>query len=302
MFTESIYESGDLIMRGTLLHDEPMSIHTSWRTGGVAEKYYVPADIDDLSEYLSRLDEHETIYWLGLGSNLLVRDGGIKGTVIAIAGVLSEMTLQAPGLKVGAGLSCAKAARFSAGNGLSGAEFLAGIPGTIGGALAMNAGAFGRETWDIVESVETVNRLGQRQVRRPEEFKISYRYVDISTDEFFISAVLKLESDKKQLARTNIRDLLAKRAASQPVGERTCGSVFRNPEGDYAARLIESCGLKGKSIGGAVVSEKHSNFIINTGSASAADIEKLIVHIQKTVREKHQVELKTEVCIVGEAV
>lgn len=298
---ETTYESGDLVMRGTLLHDEPMSTHTTWRTGGTAERYYIPADIDDLSLFLSQLDDDEAIHWLGLGSNLLVRDGGFKGTVIAGTGVEGEINLQLPGMKVGAGLTCAKAARFSARNGLSGAEFLAGIPGTIGGALAMNAGAFGGEMWDIVDSVETISRVGKIQVRRPDEFAVAYRFVNIAPDEFFISAILKLESDEKQLARSNIRDLLAQRAASQPLGEHSCGSVFRNPEDNYAARLIEACGLKGKSIGGAYVSEKHANFIINTGSASATDIETLIVQIQEVVFEKCQVDLQTEVRIVGES-
>ncbi len=288
-------------MRGTLLRDEPMAAHTSWRTGGRAARYYVPADIDDLSLFLSRLEDDEVILWVGLGSNLLVRDGGVKGTVIAITGILNELILQASGVKVGAGLSCAKAARFSAGHGMTGAEFLAGIPGTIGGALAMNAGAFGSEMWDIVTNVETINRRGEKKLRQAGEFETAYRSVNIASDEWFVSAELKLQNDKDQVARSNIRELLAKRAASQPTGELSCGSVFRNPQDDYAARLIESCGLKGKTIGGARVSEKHANFIINTGTASATDIENLILHIQKTVQEQCRVELQTEVHIVGES-
>jgi UDP-N-acetylmuramate dehydrogenase len=298
---ETTNVSGDLGMRGTLLHDEPMAAHTSWRTGGRAGRYFIPADIDDLSSFLSQLEEEEFILWLGLGSNLLVRDGGIKGTVIAVTGVLSEMTLHASGLKVGAGLTCAKVARFSAANGFSGAEFLAGIPGTVGGALAMNAGAFGGETWGIVNSVETINRQGKRRIRQASEFEIGYRSVNIADDEWFVAAELELCSDPDQAARANIRQLLAQRAATQPLGEASCGSVFRNPQGDYAARLIESCGLKGKHIGGACVSEKHANFIINTGAASAADIEKLILHIQETVQDKCHLKLQTEVRIVGES-
>ena len=298
---ETTNTSGGLAMRGTLLRDEPMTAHTSWRTGGKAERYFIPADIDDLSLFLSQQGSGERILWIGLGSNLLVRDGGIKGTVIAITGVFNEMTLHASGLKAGAGLTCAKAARFSAANGFSGAEFLAGIPGTVGGALAMNAGAFGGETWDIVNSVETINRQGERRVRQASEFEIGYRSVNIADDEWFVSAELELRSDPKEAARANIRELLAHRAATQPLGESSCGSVFRNPEGGYAARLIESCGLKGKRIGGACVSEKHANFIINTGAASAADIEKLILHIQETVQEKCHVKLQTEVRIVGES-
>jgi UDP-N-acetylmuramate dehydrogenase len=296
---ETTYGSDGLAMQGTLLLDEAMAKHTSWRTGGKADRYYIPADLEDLSLFLSQLNDEEEILWLGLGSNLLVRDGGIKGTVIASSGVLNEMSLQSPNIRVGAGLPCAKAARFSASNGLSGAEFLAGIPGTIGGALAMNAGAFGGEMWDIVSSVETINRRGERRIRQVDEFETAYRYVNIDIDEWFVSANLVLRNDNKQIARSNIRELLAQRSASQPIGEPSCGSVFRNPEGDYAGRLIEACGLKGKSIGGASVSEKHANFIINKGNATAADIEKLILHIQETVEAKHHVLLQTEVRIAG---
>ena len=298
---EPTYESADIDMRGTLLIDEPMASHTSWRTGGRAERYFIPADIDDLSVFLAQLADHESVVWLGLGSNLLVRDGGINGTVIAVTGVLNEMTLLQSGLKVGAGLTCARAARFSAANGLHGAEFLAGIPGTMGGALAMNAGAFGAETWDIVKNVETINRKGERQLRQPGDFDIGYRSVNIAADEWFIAAELGLQIDKGQAARSNIRELLVQRAQSQPIGEPSCGSVFRNPQGDYAGRLIELCGLKGKCIGGACVSEKHANFIINTGAATAADIENLILHIQETVQQKCQVQLQTEVRIMGES-
>ncbi len=298
--TGSTNKSGELIMRGTLLHDESMANHTSWRTGGKVDRYFIPADIDDLSLFLSQQQDDEDVLWLGLGSNLLVRDGGFRGTAIAVTGVLNEMILHGSELKAGAGLTCAKVARFSAAQNKSGAEFLAGIPGTIGGALAMNAGAFGAEMWDIVSSVETINRQGERRLRQASEFEIAYRSVNIAADEWFTSAELKLHNDKNQTARSNIRELLNERAASQPIGEFSCGSVFRNPAGDFAARLIESCGLKGKKIGGACVSEKHANFIINTGKASAADIEKLIMHIQKKVRDECDVELRTEVCIVGE--
>ncbi len=292
--------SKDSVLRGNLLCDESMAQHTSWGTGGKAERFFIPSDIEDLSLYLSQLDDDEEILWLGLGSNLLVRYVGINGSVIAVSGVLNEMSLNASELNVGAGLACAKAARFSAANGLSGAEFLAGIPGTIGGALAMNAGAFGGEMWDIVSKVETMNRKGHKRCRQAEDFDIAYRSVNIAADEWFISAELKLKTADEKRARSNIRDLLTQRSKSQPTGERSCGSVFRNPEGDYAGRLIESCELKGKRIGGAHVSEKHANFIINSGSASASDIENLILHIQQTVKEKCGIELQAEVRIVGE--
>ena len=292
--------SNELVMKGKLLSNEPMAAHTSWRVGGPADRYYVPFDLEDLSVFLAELDDDEQIFWLGLGSNLLVRDGGIRGTVIATLGVINELILQAPGMKVGAGVTCARAARFSAAKGKSGAEFLAGIPGTIGGALTMNAGAFGSEMWNIVSSVETINRQGELQVRSAADFETRYRFVNIAKDEWFVSANLILTDENTDDARSNIRELLAQRAASQPIGELSCGSVFQNPEGDFAARLIESCGLKGMAIGAARVSEKHANFIINSGPASAAEIEKLILHIQEVVLEKCQIELQTEVRIVGE--
>lgn len=292
-------DSKDSVLRGSLQLNEPMSQHTSWRVGGKAEKFFVPVDIEDLSLYLSQLDENEEILWLGLGSNLLVRDGGVRGSVIATGGVLNDMNIEAAELKVGAGLACAKAARFTAANAFSGAEFLAGIPGTIGGALAMNAGAFGGEMWDIVKSVEVINRKGEKFRRNADEFEAGYRSVKKPDDEWFVSATLQLKNDANKNARSNIRELLAQRSLSQPLGEKSCGSVFRNPVGDYAARLIEACGLKGKKIGGACVSEKHANFIINTGNARATDIEDLILYVQETVKNKYQIELQTEVKIVG---
>jgi UDP-N-acetylmuramate dehydrogenase len=297
---ESGNDSKNLIVRGKLLLAEPMNQHTSWATGGSADRFFVPRDIEDVSLFLSQLDDKEEITWLGLGSNLLVRDGGIRGSVIAVSGVLNDMSLHGSELTVGAGLACAKAARFSAGKAKTGAEFLAGIPGTIGGALAMNAGAFGSEMWDIVVSVETIDRRGARKLRSADEFEVGYRSVNIAADEWFISAKLKLKNDEDKLARANIRELLAQRSNSQPLGERSCGSVFRNPDGDYAARLIELCGLKGKRIGGACVSEKHANFIINTGAATSTDIESLILFIQEQVLRKFDVHLQTEVRIVGE--
>ena len=288
-------------LRGELTFNEPMSRHTSWRIGGPAEKFFTPADQDDLALYLSGLPADENIFWLGLGSNLLVRDGGIKGSVISLKGALAEIQpLENNRLEVGAGCSCAKLARYCSRNNLLGGEFFAGIPGLLGGALAMNAGAFGGETWQQVESVTTMNRQGITQQRLPHEFEIGYRTVKGSADEFFVSAVLQFRAGDGEKAAAEIRQLLDKRAASQPTGLPSCGSVFRNPPGDYAARLIEACGLKGHAIGGAVVSEKHANFIINTGDAGAADVEALIAHIQQTVKQQQGVALQTEVKIVGE--
>jgi UDP-N-acetylmuramate dehydrogenase len=288
--------------RGELRFDEPMDRHTSWRAGGKARRFYCPADLDDLCSFLADLDEQEPLLWLGLGSNLLVRDGGFPGTVIQVFGALTELEwLDTQLLRAGAGVSCAKVARTASRAGLTGVEFLAGIPGSMGGALAMNAGAFGGETWVHVAAVETVDRAGQLHTRTPDEFRIAYRSVTGVADEWFVAAHLLLERGDAAQAQERIRELLAKRSASQPVQQNSCGSVFRNPPGDHAARLIEASGLKGKRLGGAQVSEKHANFIINTGNASAADIETLLLQVQGTVEQLQGVRLEPEVRIVGEA-
>ena len=288
-------------LRGQMKLNEPMSKHTSWRIGGQADQFYTPADIDDLADLLRGLPKNENVFWLGLGSNLLVRDGGIRGTVVALKGSLSDMRLLDDNcVEVGAGASCAKLARFCSKNNLIGGEFFAGIPGLLGGALAMNAGAFSGETWRCVRSVTTVNKQGEMFVRKPDEYTIAYRSVNGPEDEWFVAAVLQFEQGNGEQVAVKIRRLLDKRADSQPTGLPSCGSVFRNPEGDYAARLIEESGLKGFKMGAAVVSEKHANFIINTGDAKAKDVEDLIMYVQKMVQEKQGVCLEPEVKIVGE--
>lgn len=288
-------------LRGNLLMNEPMSRHTSWRIGGLADRYYQPADIDDLAMFLQQLSEDEPVLWLGLGSNLLVRDGGIRGTVIATSGVVNGLELiNKNTVRAEAGVACAKVARFCARAGLTGAEFLAGIPGTMGGALAMNAGAFGGETWEIVKAVEILSKHGQRCKRTPDEYEISYRHVVGSADEWFVAAQLKLKAGDVEAGQARIKELLARRGATQPTQQPNAGSVFRNPENDFAARLIEACKLKGVCKGAACVSQKHSNFIVNTGGARAVDVEALIDHVASTVEEQQGVRLKREVHIVGE--
>jgi len=287
----------------TILENEPMSRHTSWRTGGVARQYVQAQSLAALAAFIVTLDDDEKLLWLGLGSNTLVRDGGFDGTVIATQGVMTQLELlDETTVYVGAGVASAKLARFCSKFDLAGAEFFAGIPGLVGGALAMNAGAFGGETWPLVVEVETLNRQGEVTKRSVSEFDYGYRFVKglQQQDEWFVSATLHLEKQHKKNNTIDIKQLLAKRALSQPTGVASCGSVFRNPDGKYAAQLIEDCGLKGRAIGGAVVSEKHANFIINENNASAADIETLIALIQKTVADKHGVLLQPEVKIVGE--
>lgn len=278
-----------------------MSRHTSWRVGGPAEMFFRPAGLDDLALFLKELDAREPVFWLGLGSNLLVRDGGIRGVVIAAAGIFNDLERVAD-LQVRAGVSlpCTQLARQCVRWGCGPSEFFAGIPGTVGGALAMNAGAHGGETWERVRSVTTIDRQGSVHERKPDDFQIAYRSVIGATDEWFLEALFEFDAGVRASQET-LQQMLARRRDTQPLGLPTCGSVFRNPPGDHAARLIEAAGLKGFKLGGAEVSAKHANFIINRNDASAQDIEALITHVQQTVSEVHGIDLVREVRIVGEA-
>lgn len=290
-------------MKGQLLINENLSKYTSWRVGGPAERLYIPFDKADLCEFVKTLPVTESLFWMGLGSNLLVRDGGIRGTVINIKGRLKGMTLVGEDtVYVEAGVPCAHVARFCVEHSLVGAEFLAGIPGTMGGALKMNAGAFGGETWTNVISVEMLNLAGNITHRLASEFDVKYRSVKCVHNEWFLSCCLKLEKGDSLTSQQKIKALLEKRSQTQPTNQPSCGSVFKNPPNDYAARLIEVSSLKGYAIGGAQVSDKHANFIVNTGNSTADDIESLIYYVQSKVKEFQGVELQTEVCMVGEKV
>jgi UDP-N-acetylmuramate dehydrogenase len=282
--------------------EEPMSRHTSWHVGGPAEVFFNPRDRSELAAFLKTLANDVPIQWVGLGSNLLVRDGGLKGVVISTHGTLDRFDrLNQTHVYGEAGLACARVAKQCLKWGLGPAEFFAGIPGTLGGALAMNAGAFGGETWRHVVEVETIDRLGHEHTRPASEFKVSYRQVTPPvSDEWFVAAKLTFERSQA-VNEAQIRELLERRKASQPIGEWSCGSVFTNPPGDHAARLIDTAGLKGFRIGDASVSQKHANFIINHGQATAADLERLIQHVQETVQRVHGVSLHPEVRVVGEA-
>lgn len=292
----------DVAFHGQLLHNESLASYTTWRVGGFAKKLYKPVDIADLAGFLKQLPEKDPILWLGLGSNSLIRDLGFDGTVILTQGCLMDIQLvDELTVRVEAGVSCATMARFCARNNLAGGEFWAGIPGTMGGALRMNAGCFGGETWKQVVEVETINRSGVRRIRDASEFDVSYRHVEGLGDEWFVAATCRLVKGEKEISLKLIKELLAHRADTQPTSEYNCGSVFRNPPGNFAARLIESCGLKGKQLGGAVVSTKHANFIINQeGSATASDIESLIILVRDTVSQQTAIDLIREVHIIGE--
>ncbi|MEY6431719.1 UDP-N-acetylmuramate dehydrogenase [Thioalkalicoccus limnaeus] len=289
-------------LRGELRKDEPLAGHTSWRVGGPARYFYRPADAADLVAFLRRVEPSEPLLWIGLGSNLLVADDGFPGTVIQTVGRLNVLKRTGDTrLYAEAGVSSARLARFAVRQGLVGVEFLAGIPGTVGGALAMNAGAWGGETWTHVVRVRTVDRWGQVRERTPDDFDVGYRAVHGPQGEWFLAVEVDLTPGDGEAAQRRIRDLLAARARAQPVGLPSCGSVFRNPPGDHAARLIEAAGLKGRRIGGAQVSPKHANFIINTGTASASDIQRLMALVQTEVERSAGVCLVPEVKQIGGA-
>jgi UDP-N-acetylenolpyruvoylglucosamine reductase len=314
-------------LRGEMFRDEPMSRHVSWRAGGAAQRVYQPADLADLQHFLRQTPADESLIAVGLGSNLLVRDGGFRGTVLLMVGALTELRMDGQYIYAQAGVPGAKLARFAASNNLCGGEFFVGIPGTVGGMLAMNAGCYGGETWQKVRRVQVLTRRGELMERTPQEYEIGYRHVKRiqdsgfriqdgvrsaegvtesciphpeACDEFFVGAWLKLETGDVEAARKEIKTLMEKRSASQPLQLPNAGSVFRNPPGSHAAKLIEECGLKGKRVGGAQVSEKHANFIVNADKATATDIENLIEEVRAEVESKTGVQLHPEVRIIGE--
>ena len=308
MKTGSLHLEG---LRGGLAHNASLAKYTSWRAGGTADTLYMPADRDDLARFVAQLPADEPLLAIGLGSNTLVRDGGIRGTVVVMHNPGAAVAVADGLIYADAGLACPKLARFAANHGCAEAEFLAGIPGTVGGALAMNAGCYGGETWRYVVRVEVLRRDGTFEVRTPADYVIGYRSVKraptlaAKEDEaagLFTAAWFRFPPGDADAARDRIRELLARRILAQPLDLPNAGSVFRNPPNDHAARLIEACGLKGHAIGGTRVSEKHANFIVNPhGYAKAADIEALITLVRDTVRAKTGVELEQEVRIVGEA-
>ena len=313
-------------LAGELRLNEPMRRHVSWRAGGAADRAYFPRDLEDLAHFVRTLPRDELVWVVGLGSNLLVRDGGLRGTVVFTHRALSAIRLDAgaqatPVIYAEAGVASPKVARYAATHGLVGSEFLAGIPGTVGGALAMNAGCYGSETWDVVEAVLCLRRDGELLRRTPGDYEIGYRHVALKSEapaapaylvmsdephaagraeEWFVGAWLRHARGDEQESRRVIKELLQRRIRSQPLDQPNAGSVFRNPPGDYAARLIEACGMKGMAIGGAMVSSKHANFIVNLGTASATDIERLIETIQQTVLDARGIQLEREVRIIGE--
>lgn len=304
------FAQASVALRGQWAENVTMARHVSWRAGGTARRTYTPADLDDLAVMLGQLPATESVLFAGLGSNLLVRDGGFNGTVVFLHAALNTLRVESLAdvgevIYAEAGVASPKVARFAANLGCD-AAFMAGIPGTVGGALAMNAGCYGAETWPFVVQVCTIDRQGQRHIRTAADFEIGYRHVVanslVAAGEVFAAGWFKFPAQDKAIARDTIRSLLEKRVASQPLRWPNAGSVFRNPPGDFAARLIETTALKGLRVGGAEVSAKHANFIVNyDGTATAADIETLITTVQARVAAATGVELIREVRIVGDA-
>jgi UDP-N-acetylmuramate dehydrogenase len=279
-------------LQGKLKDNYSLTNYTSLRVGGPARLFYQPVNLNDLIVFLRNLPPQEkNVIWIGSGNNVLIRDSGIDGIVIHTKNLNKFEELDAFLLRAEAGFLCAKLAKYY--------PFLSGIPGTIGGALAMNAGAFGDAIWNHVVEVETINRNGNLKIRKPDDFKVGYRNVICPGSEWFVAGKFSFNKNDIDRNRRIIYELAAKRAASQPIGELTCGSVFRNPPGDYAGRLIESCGLRGKQIGGAEVSCKHANFIVNKGNATAEDVENLINHVRNEVKRQTGIDLLLEVKILS---
>ncbi len=290
-------------LKGALHFDHSLKRLNTWRVGGAADCFFKVDDVATLGYFLKYCVADYPVFYLGLGSNVLVRDGGIKGIVISLGSGFNWIEQRGEDIIcAGASTSCAKLARFYVNNGLPGLEFMVGIPGTLGGALRMNAGAFGSEIWDYAVAIETIDRQGTRKKRARSEIDVGYRFVDLLDDECIISSEFKRPQKIKAEAelRDQLKTYLEMRNRTQPTNAPTCGSVFKNLQGGSAGKLIEECGLKSYTVGDAMVSEKHANFIVNKGSATANDIEQLIAHIQAVVKERSGVHLQPEVVIVGD--
>ena len=286
---------------GDLYFDYPLNECNSWRVGGRSDCFYMPSGVEDFMFFLSHCVGEKPVTCIGLGSNVLVRDGGVRGVMISLRDGFEEISHCGGCVYAQAGVTCARLARYCAEHGLAGLEFIVGIPGVVGGALAMNAGAFGAEIWERVSAIDSVDRSGCMCTHPASRFEVGYRTVEMPGEEWFVAGHFDLlpGADPDEL-KQRIKELLRQRKKTQPLQQPSCGSVFKNPEGEYAAHLIEQCGLKEYTIGGAQVSVEHANFIINRGNARAAEIEALIRHVQSTVTRETGVKLQMEVRILGE--
>lgn len=277
--------------------------YTSWRVGGTVRALFKPKTIEDLSRVLAQRPDDEPHFWLGLGSNLLMPDDELDALVIYSHQALDTITVdeQEGLITVMAGVPCAKLAKLAAKLGDERAAFWVGIPGTMGGALRMNAGCYGHETWDFVRDITLIDRQGALKTYPREAIQTAYREAVLPKGSGIVQARIHYRSGPPEPGLAAIKKLLQTRLIQQPIGQFSCGSVFRNPPGDFAARLIESCHLKGHSIGDAQVSLKHANFIINKGQATAKDIKALIDLVQDRVAGERGITLTPEVQILGQS-
>lgn len=285
-----------------LLVNEPMSEHTTFRIGGAADMLVSVTGADEIISLIKAAKDTNTPYMIkGNGSNMLVGDGGIRGLVIEIGAGMSDISVNGNIITAGAGALLSRVASEAAKASLSGLEALSGIPGTLGGGLYMNAGAYGGEMKQVVKTVTYINDNGDIKTTGGDECGFGYRSsIFTGGGRYIVSAELELRPGDPEAIRAAMADYNKRRADKQPLSYPSAGSVFKRPEGYFAGALIEGAGLKGKRIGGAEVSEKHAGFIINTGGATAADVLALIGHVQKTVKEKYNVDLETEIRLIGE--
>ncbi|MDI9348213.1 MAG: UDP-N-acetylmuramate dehydrogenase [Methylacidiphilales bacterium] len=302
MHTNSPLNIAQRVKQGVKLSD-----YTWWNVGGIADYFYEPYSVEDLQEVLLSFNTN-SICWIGLGSNVLIRDGGYRGLVIRTFPGLQEIRYEKQStVTFYAGVTCAKASKWISSVELGGIEFLCGIPGTIGGALAMNAGAQGSAIWDYVVEVSCMQSVPPFSIHRftPDDFTIGYRSVlhkNIKAPLWFLSATLLLPYQVPEKTMSIIKSHFQKRNTTQPIGTANSGCVFKNPEGSYAGKIIDQLGLKNMRVGDATVSNQHANFIINTGKATASDIEQLILKIQDYVKDKTGVTLELEIRIIGDSV
>lgn len=289
-------------IQGLLSADEIMATRTWLGVGGPADLYFEPTDEADLAHFLQQLPSDMPVTLIGAGSNMLIRDGGLEGVVIKLSGALASIDLQQDIIKAGAGATDADTARFAAKHGRAGLAFMVTIPGTIGGGLRMNAGCYGREFKDVVRTARLMDRQGKIYEMTPDEMGMRYRHSDVGPDMIFLSAELITQAGEVTDIKAEMKDMLKMRAETQPQGVRTGGSTFANPTGHKAWQLIEEAGCRGMRIGDASMSDKHCNFLINHGAATAHDIESLGEHVRGKVRQQAGVELRWEIRCLGRPV
>ena len=284
-----------------IMADEPMSKHTTFQAGGNADIFVMPQSAEEVRDIVRCLKENDTAFYVtGNGSNLLVSDDGFRGVIVNIGRNISRIVTVGEEITAGAGAPLIAISNEALSEGLTGMEFASGIPGTLGGACVMNAGAYGGEMKDILKEVTVLDSEGNIKTLPASELELGYRTSSVIKNGYIVlEATMRLEKGDREEIRSYIDELTAKRKSKQPLEYPSAGSTFKRPEGYFAGKLITDAGLKGVSCGGAQVSEKHAGFIINTGNATAADIMNLIKHVQKTVAEQFGVELEREVRILG---